>query len=109
MEIIPDDPMGFLGSVGDPTRNLFHMEHSRFLMIEGMKIVSCLGDRIRNVGKERYRCVTILAFAPREIDRLGQKAAGGSSLEPPHFKTEFLEIVAQRGKGVSHPPPRLGL
>src|ERR1700752_3665758 len=84
IKIPTNDVMGFVCRGGDPTRNLFHVEHSACTSIQGEREIPFDPPlRIREAGR---RFIAVLSLAFSEVDRSPIDPARSAGLKPAHFE-----------------------
>src|SRR6516225_3378259 len=93
--------------MGDPARNLFHVEHGTLHPIERKALFRLPYRLLRTERKPGRRFVAFLAFTPAEIDRPPIEATRRSGLKSTDLKPQLSQTVAHAGGGVPHPAPTL--
>ena len=93
MEVTPNDIMGSLGGMSNPTRHLFHVELPSIIKIEGKNLVFAF-LYIAVKREPGRRLVPELDLALRKVDRATIEPAWCAGLESPDCKTQLSEIFA---------------
>ncbi len=105
VEVGPDNFVGALDRVGYPAWNLFHVELSAFLVIQGKDVSFQPGQTASLESEPRRRLVSQLDFTFRKVNRSSVDPAGGAGLETAYLESELPQILAQSRTRIRHPPP----
>src|SRR4030095_14255573 len=108
MEICANYIVRFWGCIGEPAGELFHVEHSGLIKIQGERFV-LLPDYPLQERKTRWRLVPLLPLQRGEIERIRVQPAWSSCLEAAGFESQSTNTVAQTRRSIRHPPPWLRL
>src|SRR6478736_8740299 len=100
--------MSFGRCMGQPTGELFHVEHSGLIKIQGERFV-LLPDYPLQERKTRWRLVPVLHLQRGEIDRIRIQPAWSPCLEAAGFESQSTNTVAQTRRRIRHPSPWLRL
>ena len=102
--------MGARIGVGDPARNLFHVEHVGYHAIERESLSRFrVRQRFWKEGENRRRRIAVLSFTSLEINGSSVEPARGSCFEAAHFEAEIAQVIAEGRRGVAHSSPGLVL
>src|ERR1700757_419928 len=86
VQIGPNDFVGAHRRMGDPARNLFHVEQFSPESVQREKVVGTLFQLFRTKGEPWRGLVSVLTFATAKIDRPRIEPTGRPALKPPNLE-----------------------